>query len=226
LLDNLEIKALDIRDEERIRSVVDGTIAEYGQIDMLVNNAGISAWGSLEETPLNSWRELLETNLLGTVSMVRAVLPHMRKQKSGKIINMSSSAGVIGLPYTGAYSASKFALEGYSESLRMELLPFHIYVSLVEPGTYRTGIGKRRLVHRPDDSPYRSILYPYQSYLERKETQAGDPREVANTIRRIAQTRHPRFRYPCDWEARGFAALKRLPWNWVEKRIQHLVKKQ
>ncbi|MDR6227151.1 SDR family NAD(P)-dependent oxidoreductase [Desmospora profundinema] len=225
LLERLEVKALDVRDEERIRSVVDGTAEEHGQIDILVNNAGYAVFGPVEETPLTSWRDLFETNLFGTVSMVQAVLPHMRKRRMGKIINISSGAGLIGFPHIGAYSATKFAMEGYSESLRLELLSFNIFVSLVEPGFYRTGIAKRRVVHRKDDSPYRSMLYPYQSYLDRLEAKAGDPRNVAETIRRIARSSRPRLRYALGRNVKTLAGLKRLPWGWVEAGIRSLIKK-
>ncbi|PTM59188.1 SDR family NAD(P)-dependent oxidoreductase [Desmospora activa] len=223
--ERIEIKALDVREEERVHTVVEGVVKDHGQIDILVNNAGCAVLGPVEETPLTAWRELFDTNLLGTVTMVQAVLPHMRQQQSGKIIHVSSGAGLIGFPLTGAYSASKFALEGYSESLRLELLPFNIYVSLVEPGYYRTAIVHKRVTHQREDSSYRTELYPYQGFMERLEKKAGDPQEVADTIRHIARSRRPKLRYARGRGIRTLAGLKRLPWGWIEAGIQKMAGK-
>jgi short-subunit dehydrogenase len=125
--------ALDVRSDESVRACVEQVVAKAGRLDVLVNNAGYSLTGAAEETSVEEAKAQLETNFFGAVRMVNAVLPGMRKAEAGKIINISSLAGSTAIPYSGFYSASKFALEGYSESLWYEVRPFGISVSLVEP---------------------------------------------------------------------------------------------
>lgn len=129
---------LDVCNEESVQDCVRQVLASSGRIDVLVNNAGFDLYGALEETSWSEFSEQLDTNFLGAVRMVRAVMPHMRAQRSGRIVNLSSLGGRIGLPINSAYAASKFALEGFSESLRLELLPANVFVSLIEPPAVAT----------------------------------------------------------------------------------------
>src|SRR2546426_6277417 len=134
--------ALDVRSDESVRACVEQVVAKAGRLDVLVNNAGYSITGAAEETSVEEAKAQLETNFFGAVRMVNAVLPGMRAAGAGKIINVSSLAGNTAIPYSAFYSASKFALEGYSESLWDEVRPFGISVSLVEPGFVNTPIGE------------------------------------------------------------------------------------
>ena len=143
-------------------------LAASGRIDVLVNNAGFDLYGALEDASWSEFSEQLDTNFLGAVRMVRAVMPHMRSQRSGRIVNLSSLGGRIGLPMNSAYAASKFALEGFSESLRLELLPANVFVSLIEPPAVATGTLDRSALrrttapaqHRRPQAPSRSPRIP------------------------------------------------------------------
>src|SRR2546422_8420308 len=136
------ILALDVRSDESVRACVEQVIAKAGRLDVLVNNAGYAMMGAAEETSVEEAKAQFETNFFGIVRMVNAVLPGMRAAGAGKIINISSLAGNTAIPFSAFYSATKFALEGYSESLWYEVSPFGISVSLVEPGFVNTPIGE------------------------------------------------------------------------------------
>src|SRR6266480_6379391 len=134
--------ALDVRSDDSVRACVEQVVAQAGRLDVLVNNAGYAMMGAAEETSVEEARAQFETNFFGIVRMVNAVLPGMRAAGRGKIINISSLAGNTAIPYSAFYSASKFAVEGYSESLWYEVRPFGVSVSLVEPGFVNTPIGE------------------------------------------------------------------------------------
>lgn len=149
---------MDVTNPEQVQKTVEKGLAQLGRFDVLINNAGFASGGFTEELPLEEWRRQFETNFFGVVSVTRAVLPTMRKQGSGKIINISSVSGKFGFPTLGPYVASKFALEGFSESLRLEMRPFGIDVILVEPGAYQTDIWQKGLQGQAEyvgaESPY------------------------------------------------------------------------
>jgi short-subunit dehydrogenase len=138
--DNLPLKILhlDVTNEKSILDSIKKIIAEKGRIDILVNNAGYSLLGPLEQLHINEIKEEFETNFFGIIKLIQSVLPTMRKQRFGRIINISSLAGRIGLPFSSAYVSSKFALEGLTESLGYEIQNFGIHVILIEPGVIRT----------------------------------------------------------------------------------------
>ena len=136
---------LDVTDEESIRAAVDATIARFGRIDVLVNNAGHGLIGALEELSDAQLRAVLETNVFGVAAVTRAVLPHLRAQRGGHVVQLSSVGGVVGNPGHAAYATSKFALEGMSEALAGEVSPFNIRVSIVEPGPFRTEFAGRSM---------------------------------------------------------------------------------
>lgn len=200
---------MDVTNEEQVISAVKETEALFGTIDVLVNNAG-SVWGGfVEEVPLRLWREQMETNFIGSVCVTQAVLPFMRKQRRGVIIQMSSISGVVGFPGFGPYAASKFALEGFSECLALEVQPFGIDVVLVEPGSYGTNIWDKGFasMQAPPHSPYRGMLESVLAYARRSASTSGNPQEVAILVSDIASSRRPRFRYMLPrttvWTARG-----------------------
>jgi len=206
---NISVIRMDVTSENQVWSAVEEAKALTGTIDVLVNNAG-GVWGGfVEEIPLDSWRQQMETNFIGAVCVSRAVLPAMREQGRGKIIQMSSISGRVGFPGFGPYAASKFALEGFSECLALEVKPWGIDVVLVEPGSYGTDIWEKGFaaIQAPPDSPYRSMLESVLAYARRSASGSGNPQEVALLVGDIACSRRPRLRYMLPrstvWTARG-----------------------
>jgi NAD(P)-dependent dehydrogenase (short-subunit alcohol dehydrogenase family) len=205
-----ELLPLDVRDDASVAACVAGVISRAGRLDLLVNNAGFEQAGALEELSLEEARGQFETNFFGVVRMVKEVLPIMRGQRSGRVINVSSLAGLAPIPFMGMYSASKFAVDGYTEALRLEVAPLGILVSQVEPGFLHTPMmGNRK-------APARAIA-DYELARERafaatraSEEKGPGPEAVAETIVRIATSRRPRLRYLVGGQARFVAALKRF----------------
>ena len=206
--------ALDVRSEESVRACVEQVVAKAGRLDVLVNNAGYSLTGAAEETSVDEARAQLETNFFGVVRMVNAVLPGMRAAGAGKIINVSSLAGNTAIPYCAFYSASKFAVEGYSEALWYEVRSFGISVSLVEPGFVNTPIG--------DASPSAERPLPaYDAARKRmlaafgQSLQAGiPPAQVARRVLQIVEQPHPGLRYPVGTQATWLPRLRSVvPWS-------------
>ena len=185
----------DVRDAESMKQAVDTVIAEQGHIDMLVSNAGMGIGGPIEFTPDEDIELQMETNFMGMVRFSKAVLPQMRAQKSGKIVFLSSIGGLMGLPFQGFYSASKFAIEGYAEALRMEVHAYGISVSLINPGDFSTGFtGKRKKV-APEVTQAYPVYALSMSKIENDEGHGLKPVKVAETVARIAKARRPRNRY-------------------------------
>ncbi len=218
---------LDVTREDEVRAAVRTAVAESGRIDALVNNAGFAAGGFFEEVPLARWWEQFETNVFGVVAVTQAVLPVMRAQGGGRIVLVSSVSGRIGFPSLSPYVASKHALEGIGESLRLELAPFNIAVSLVEPGAYRTPIWRKGLQEAAvpaADSPYAPLYRKLQPMLERSASQGGDPEAVAAVIVRALTDRRPRLRYVPGPKERAMLAMKRFaPWRWIEGPVRRLL---
>ncbi|MDR0268308.1 SDR family oxidoreductase [Paenibacillus sp.] len=188
---------LDVTDETVVKQAVSYIRSQYGRLDVLVNNAGTAFGGFIEEVPAEVWLEQMNTNFHGMVRVTQAVLPLMRKQGKGRIIQMSSISGRIGFPGYGPYAASKFALEGFSECLALEAGPFGIDVVLVEPGAYGTPIwdkGFTQMSTAPG-SPYQAMLNKVLAFSRKSAQQGGDPREVAGLVAHIACMKRPAFRY-------------------------------
>jgi len=186
---------LDVRSDDSVRSCIEQLMAQVDRIDVLVNNAGQIHASVVEDTSLEQARDILETNFWGAVRVTDAVLPIMRRQRHGHIINVSSLAGLIGIPGQAFYSASKFALEGYTEALSMEVKPFNIFVSLIEPGFFKTHLHRemQRGALRSED--YATVREALETTLAVAIEQGDDPRKVAEMIVRIAGTKSPRLRY-------------------------------
>jgi short-subunit dehydrogenase len=207
--------ALDVRSDESVRTCVEQVLAKTGRrLDALVNNAGYAVTGAAEETSVDEAKAQLETNFFGAVRMVNAVLPGMRAAGAGKIISISSLAGNTAIPYSAFYSASKFALEGYSESLWYEVRPFGISVSLVEPGFVNTPIGEASpSAARPlaaYDATRKSMLAAFGHALE-----AGiPPEQVARRVLQIIEHPHPGLRYRVGAQATWLPRLRNVvPWK-------------
>jgi NAD(P)-dependent dehydrogenase (short-subunit alcohol dehydrogenase family) len=174
---------LDVTKHEQITAAVAAAVARFGRIDVLINNAGYGIVGAVEETPDAELRAQLETNFFGAVSMITAVLPQMRAQKSGAIVNMSSSLGQVSFGGFSAYSASKFALEGLSEALAAEAAPFGIKVLIAEPGAFRTSFAAEALKHMPVHPAYAEIVGGIRTFAkEVNGAQDGDPMKAARAI--------------------------------------------
>lgn len=188
--------AIDVRNSQTIQQAVQEIIDKEGKIDVLINNAGVGITGPVEEIPLDEIQNNFHTNVFGPIEMMKAVLPFMRQQKSGLIINVTSIAGYMGLPYRGIYSASKGALELITESIRMEVKPFNIKVTNVAPGDFATDIASRRF-HAPvlEDSPYKEIYSQQLATIDTHVNDGGDPAEMAKAIDEIIQTKNPKIHY-------------------------------
>ena len=206
---------LDINSDEAVDGAVPRLVDDHGAIDVLVNNAGYGLWGPVESVSMEELKAQFETNLFAAVRLIKAVLPGMVRQKRGTIVNVSSVAGRVATPFNGAYAASKFALEGLSEALRVELWPHGVRVAVVEPGIFRTDFMKNQVVAERADSED----LPYAPYMERYRRRHGtyekltaDPVKVARAIHKIVRSRRPRFRYPVGPEARlGMLGARFLP---------------
>jgi NAD(P)-dependent dehydrogenase (short-subunit alcohol dehydrogenase family) len=174
---------LDITKPEDIQPAVDAAMSRFGRIDYLFNNAGYGIVGAIEETSEAELRAVLDTNFFGAVAVTKAVLPVMRAQRSGTIVNISSMAGQMSYEGVGAYSASKFALEGMSEALALEVASFGIKVMIVEPGAFRTEFGAQALRYMPEMSAYRKVLGNIRGLLQSIDgTQPGDPAKAARAV--------------------------------------------
>jgi NAD(P)-dependent dehydrogenase (short-subunit alcohol dehydrogenase family) len=226
----IEKIALDVSRPQSIDAAVREVQARAGRIDVLVNNAGFGMGGFVEELDLSELREHFETNFIGLVAVTKAVLPGMRERASGRIINISSISGRFAAPGLGAYSASKFAVEGFSESLRHELSPHGVWVSLIEPGTFRTDIFERnrRVAKRALDpaSPNFERSKRFEQFITRMvERSTADPRAVARLITRVAEARRPRLRYLIGTDARGQALAKGLlPFGVLERGMARVLR--
>lgn len=209
---NIDVRALDVTQFERIAECVDGVVRDYGRVDVLVNNAGFAVAGFIEDVTLDELRMQFETNFFGAVAMSKAVLPVMRKQGSGHIIQISSIIGLQGSLSLSSYSASKHAVEGWSESLRLEAKPLGIKVVLVEPGSFATNIWTRGAVMAQEAVKESSPNYQ-RSLRMRSAVQKlpkADPITVAKLIVEIAQDPNPKLRYlvgrmrRCSLRSSGF----------------------
>ena len=189
---------MDVTKRETIKSCVKTIIENHGKIDVLINNAGMGIGGSLEMATEEEVDIQIKTNLIGTMNVCSEVLPYFRNQKSGKIINISSIAGVMGIPYQGMYSVSKFGIEGYSEALALEVAKFNIKVILVEPGDFQTGFTANRMI---SEATLNSEAYGYSfkktlEIIEKEENNGLKPIVLAKKINSIINKKYPKFRYP------------------------------
>jgi NAD(P)-dependent dehydrogenase (short-subunit alcohol dehydrogenase family) len=205
-----ELLPLDVRDDASVAACVAAVTAGAGRIDLVVNNAGFEQAGALEELSLEEARAQFETNFFGVVRMVKEVLPIMRGQRGGRIINLSSLTGLAATPFMGMYSASKFALEGYSEALRHELRPLGIHVSMVEPGFLKTPMMQNRKVAARTIGDYDQWRQRAYAAIREYEEKGPPPELVAEAIASVAASRRPRLRYLVGRQALLLASLKRL----------------
>lgn len=218
------ILKLDVKDTESIQQTVQAIIDKEGKLDIVINNAGAGITGAIEEIPEAEIKANFDTNFFGPINVIKSVLPQMRKQHSGLIINVTSIAGYMGLPYRGVYSASKGALELLTEAFRMELKDFNIKMTNVAPGDFATNIASGRY-HAPllDNSPYKK---PYGDTLNLMNTHVdngSDPNMMAHAILKIINTENPKVHYKVGEFMQKFSIfLKRiLPDKVYEKMLMN-----
>lgn len=227
--DRLDLRRIDITEIESLGDAVDGIVRDHGRIDVLVNNAGFSSGGFAEDMTLAEIRHQMETNFFGNVAMTKAVLPAMRRQRSGHIIQITSIAGRMAAPLVSSYAASKFALEGWSEALRIETHSLGIRVVLVEPGDYDTDIWERNLMigkqALADSSPNKERSQRFAEFVKARASKRGDPREVARLIVRLANDPNPKLRYLIGPDVKTQLVLRALlPWRRWERLVARLTR--
>lgn len=205
--------ALDVTDEKSVNTAVETILREEGRIDVLINNAGYGSYGALEEVPLKEARRQVEVNLFGLARLIQLVLPTMREQRSGRIVNISSVGGKLGEPFGSWYHATKFAVEGLSDSLRMELRQFGIDVVVVQPGAIVSewnGIARDGLMKYSGNGDYSSSARAYVKFMETadKGWLPSPPGVVAKTIVKAVQARKPKTRYATGGGAKAVLFLR------------------
>ncbi len=199
VLNGINMLRLDLLDRQSIYDAVAFLLEKEGRIDVLVNNGGLGMAGAVEDTTTEEIAHIFNTNVFGTLECCRAVIPHMRNQGGGWIVSISSIAGEFGLPFRGVYSASKGALERFSETLRMELSPFNIRVSHIQPGDVRTSINSNRVIAKASTSQSSPYYKPFQriyNHISQEVSNAQDPVNVAKLVWKIIQKDRPKLRYP------------------------------
>ncbi len=185
---------LDVTNKEQVKKAISDAIERFSRIDVLVNNAGIGYFSSVEEGIEEETRRMFEINFWGLMNVTNAVLPYMREQREGHIFNFSSIGGLASFPSLGYYHATKYAVEGISESLSQEVAPFNIKVTLVEPSSFRTDwAGRSSIKTMPEIDEYKTIIEPMLA-ASGKGNEAGDPEKAAKAIMQIADSENPPLR--------------------------------
>lgn len=197
LLDGVIMLTMDVTNRLSVASAVAEVLAKHTRIDVLINNAGMGLGGAVELATPEEIALQMDTNFGGVVNVCSAVLPLMRAQHQGLIINLSSIGGVFGIPYQGFYSASKFAIEGYSEALSLEVAQFGVKVVLVEPGDFNTGFTGSRCISQATvaDADYKASFARVLKHIEHDEQNGGNPLYLAKKIGKIVVARRPKLRY-------------------------------
>lgn len=213
---------MDVTQPASIQQAVEQILSEQGRIDILINNAGLGISGALELETDEEIGKQMDTNFMGVVRMCKAVIPIMRKERKGFIINISSIGGLIAVPFQGFYSASKFAVEGYSEALQHEVRPFGIRVCLVEPGDFYTNFTANRDISSAtlDNPDYRKVFGRVIDAFEKMEKNGAHPDKLAHAILRLIRSSRPPFRCKTGpIEQVLFARCK----SWLPEKFVHWV---
>jgi short-subunit dehydrogenase len=224
-LRNVKCFALDVTKPDTIKKAVARAVKSFGRIDVVLNNAGYSLIGPFETTTVGDIRRQYETNIFGLMNVVREILPYLRKNKSGTIINISSIGGRVGFPLYSLYNSSKFAVEGFSEAVQHELRPLGIRIKLIEPGVIKTDFYGRSMTHT-----YKTGIADYDTYVARTQTklmamgETGISSEkAAKRIYKAAKSRSWRMRYSIGSDAKAILFIRRmLPFrflHWMLRRV-------
>jgi len=219
----LEVIELDVDKDKTVQDAVNKIMKEKNRIDVLVNNAGYTLFGCLEDLSMDDLKTQFETNFFGVVRTSQAVIPIMRKQKSGTIVNISSVAGRIGFPVSPAYISSKFALEGLSESMRYELSPFGINTIIIEPGVIKTNLMSSMKKSMKPDSVYKDITNKVIMGISMMAEMGTPPQEVAKTIIKAIKSENPLPRYVVGNDAVMFLEAKKAK---TDLEFENYIKKE
>ncbi len=216
---------MDLTDPESINLAVKTVLTKEGRIDVLINNAGMHSGGPIETLPVETIRLQMDTNFMGMVLLTKVVLPVMRKQGGGTIINFGSIGGLMGLPFQAFYSAGKFAIEGFSEALRMEVSSFNIKVVVINPGDFHTNNSQNRrgfLAPTNENDPYHSQFEKTLSIIEKDESKGWNPSRLAKKLVKIVESTNPKQRYIIASTEQKLAVLvkKLLPGRIFRKILQ------
>ena len=207
----LQVVQLDVNDYRSVKEAIDKVVAENQRIDVLVNNAGYGLLGALEDLSIEEIKAQFETNFFGVVRVTQQVIPVMRKQNAGTIINVSSVGGRIGIPGLSAYHSTKFALEGLSESISHELEPFGIRVVVIEPGVIRTNIMNSSIIAKKAQdtkSPYFSFVQQVVKSAMENTSASSPPEEVAKVVLQVVTSESPKLRYAVGNDASSIIQAK------------------
>lgn len=209
-----KVLAMDVTEDSTMVAGMDKIITDYGRIDVLVNNAGYGSYGAVEDVPLEEARRQFEVNVFGLARLSQLALPHMRRQRSGRIVNISSIGGKIYEPLGGWYHAAKFAVEGLSDCMRLELKSFGIDVIVVEPGSIKTewgAIAADNLLKRSANSAYARLAQGHVPVLRSSIDKAGAsaPEMIARTISAALKSRRPRARYAAGYGAKPILFMRK-----------------
>jgi len=221
---SFDLLKMDVTDGDSIEAAIASVLDAHGRLDVVINNAGIGITGPIEETPNEEIEKAFDTNYYGPVSVMKAVLPVMRKQGAGHILNITSIAGYMGLPYRGVYSATKAALEITTEALRMETKQFGIQIINVAPGDFATNIAAGRY-HSPvlEDSPYKEAYGSTLAMMNDHVDHGEDPIKMARKVHHIIQTSNPKVRYKVGAFMQKFSVVLKgiLPNRVYEKMLMN-----
>ncbi len=220
----LTVLQMNVDDDKSVNDTIEKIINDKGRIDVVVNNAGYALVGAFEETSMLDGRAQMETNFFGTLRVIKAVLPIMRNQRTGIMVNVTSMGGRVAIPFDSFYHASKFALEGLSESLRYEIEPFGVKVVLIEPGAVKSDFWKNlKLTRNIEDSPYRPVIQKLTESFEKMTQNAIPPEQVARIILKAVISDNPDFRNIVGEDAKSILEVKS---NNSDKEFQTFMKKQ
>ncbi len=221
---DFQLLKMDVISKESIKECVNQVIQSARKIDVLICNAGLGMIGPLESVDQKSIETLFQTNVMGVLSVIQEVLPHMRQSSNGFILNISSIAGYMGLPYRGIYSATKSALDKLTESLRLEVMEFGIKVSALAPGSFATPITNRRVTVDVDESsPYYNSFRRIHQKIDQDVNQGGNPHDVAKMIHRIINKNKPKIHYRVGPSTQKLAIILKdfLPGKTYEKILKN-----
>ena len=221
----IDVLELDVDNEDSAKTAIQQILDQKQRIDVLVNNAGWGLWGCVEDVSVDEFRAQFETNFFSIIRLIQEVTPTMRKQGSGTIVNVSSVAGRIGFPASPAYISSKFALEGLSESLRLEMAPFGVNVVIIEPGVIKTNfLNPMKLAKRSEsDTAYRDITIKVTSGVKMMAEMGTHPKEVADTIVKAVKDEKPLPRYIVGNDASMFLEARK---NKTDIEFENYLKKE
>jgi NADP-dependent 3-hydroxy acid dehydrogenase YdfG len=223
-LDTFKLVRCDVTSDDSVKKAVQYIIEQEGKIDLLVNNAGIGMAGSIEDSEIEEIRNIFNTNVAGTLRTCKAVLPQMRKQKSGLIINISSVGGLMGLPYRGIYSSSKSSVELISEAMSMEVMKYGIKVVLIEPGEFKTSINQNRKVSaKALDSVYKADFDRIHEIINHEVDNGQNPFKIGKLVYKIMNKKNPGVRYNTgDFTSKLALVLKKsLPPRLFERMLMN-----